>query len=206
MYLGRIVEIGDGRRDLCKTPQHPYTQALLDSVPKLVLTDGEIVEFKPIAGELPSPLVPPPGCAFHPRCPHAIERCRIEVRRCATSCRRRAACHPRRLADDCEAIACSPDDNHIGCIGCSCASMLRNSAAKGRTARACLCAFNCGHCLPGFGNDCCTLCSYPTARCTLTQQAVQCLPKGPAPNQRHSPATATPSLITSTSIAPTRSA
>ena len=78
MYLGRIVEVGDARR-LYDSPLHPYTRALLDSVPKLVLADDEIVSFKPIQGELPSPLSPPPGCHFHLRCPVAVERCRGEV-------------------------------------------------------------------------------------------------------------------------------
>jgi peptide/nickel transport system ATP-binding protein len=78
MYLGRIVEIGDARRAYAN-PLHPYTQALLDSVPKLVLADGEIVSFKAIRGELPSALSPPPGCHFHSRCPHAVERCPGEI-------------------------------------------------------------------------------------------------------------------------------
>ena len=75
MYLGRIVEIGDAQRAYAN-PLHPYTQALLDSVPKLVLADDEIVSFKAIRGELPSALSPPSGCHFHLRCPHAVERCR----------------------------------------------------------------------------------------------------------------------------------
>ena len=78
MYLGRIVEIGDARAAYAN-PLHPYTRALLDSVPKLVLADGEIVSFKAISGELPSALSPPSGCHFHLRCPHAVERCRAEV-------------------------------------------------------------------------------------------------------------------------------
>jgi peptide/nickel transport system ATP-binding protein len=78
MYLGRIVEIGDARRTYA-SPLHPYTRALLDSVPRLVLEDDELVSFKAISGELPSALSPPPGCHFHLRCPHAVGRCRIEV-------------------------------------------------------------------------------------------------------------------------------
>ncbi|MET0605363.1 MAG: oligopeptide/dipeptide ABC transporter ATP-binding protein [Beijerinckiaceae bacterium] len=75
MYLGRVVEIGPA--DVISTsPKHPYAQALLNSVPKLVLHDDALVEFKPIAGELPSPLSPPSGCHFHARCPHAMEICR----------------------------------------------------------------------------------------------------------------------------------
>ena len=76
MYLGRIVEIGAAAR-IYAAPRHPYTQALLDSVPKLRL-DAASVEFRPIAGELPSPLSPPEGCAFHPRCPRATDLCRRE--------------------------------------------------------------------------------------------------------------------------------
>jgi peptide/nickel transport system ATP-binding protein len=77
MYLGRIVEIGPTAA-IYESPKHPYTRALLDSVPKLVLDDDALVSFKAISGELPSPLSPPPGCPFHPRCPLASERSRIE--------------------------------------------------------------------------------------------------------------------------------
>ncbi len=78
MYLGRIVEIGPA--DAIYThPQHPYTQALLQSVPQLTLTEDVVTSFKPIDGELPSPLAPPPGCAFHQRCPVAEPRCRQQV-------------------------------------------------------------------------------------------------------------------------------
>ena len=81
MYLGRIVELGK-TADVLADPRHPYTRALIDSVPKLNLGSGE-AELKPIAGELPSPLNPPPGCAFHTRCPRMREagietRCRSE--------------------------------------------------------------------------------------------------------------------------------
>ena len=74
MYLGRIVELGEAKT-LYATPQHPYTQALLDSVPKLTLQGNIGVTFTPIRGELPSPLSPPLGCAFHPRCLKATELC-----------------------------------------------------------------------------------------------------------------------------------
>ncbi|WP_328733418.1 ABC transporter ATP-binding protein [Falsiroseomonas selenitidurans] len=77
MYLGRIVESGAAAR-IYTAPRHPYTQGLLDSVPKLRLEADDLATFKPIAGELPSPLSPPPGCAFHPRCPKATEICRAE--------------------------------------------------------------------------------------------------------------------------------
>ncbi|HYF55888.1 MAG TPA: ABC transporter ATP-binding protein [Salinarimonas sp.] len=78
MYLGRIVEIG-ATEALYREPQHPYTQALLASVPRLITSEAELAEFKPIAGEIPSPLAPPPGCPFHTRCPHEGPRCRGEV-------------------------------------------------------------------------------------------------------------------------------
>jgi peptide/nickel transport system ATP-binding protein len=77
MYLGRIVEAGSAAK-VYASPRHPYTQGLLDSVPKLRLEADDIATFKPIAGELPSPLSPPSGCAFHPRCPKATELCRVE--------------------------------------------------------------------------------------------------------------------------------
>ena len=78
MYLGRIVETGTTEAVFAQ-PRHPYTRALLDSVPKLRLDSSELVTFKPIQGELPSPLAPPPGCHFHQRCPHVQARCKIEV-------------------------------------------------------------------------------------------------------------------------------
>ncbi|MBL8669707.1 MAG: ATP-binding cassette domain-containing protein [Alphaproteobacteria bacterium] len=77
MYLGRIVEIGPAETVYAR-PQHPYTQALLASVPQLVLDGDAPGSFRPIAGELPSPLSPPPGCHFHQRCPVALPRCSIE--------------------------------------------------------------------------------------------------------------------------------
>jgi peptide/nickel transport system ATP-binding protein len=77
MYLGRIVEMGEAAR-VYAAPRHPYTQGLLDSVPKLALGGNAGIAFRPIRGELPSPLSPPPGCAFHPRCPKATGICRQE--------------------------------------------------------------------------------------------------------------------------------
>ena len=75
MYLGRVVESGTTEAFFAK-PNHPYAQALLDEIPRL---DQRKRTFHPIKGEIPSPLDPPPGCHFHPRCPHAMERCRVDV-------------------------------------------------------------------------------------------------------------------------------
>ncbi|MGH8691978.1 MAG: ABC transporter ATP-binding protein [Burkholderiales bacterium] len=75
MYLGRVVESAPAD-EIFGTPNHPYTQALLKQVPRL---DTRKTRFKPIVGEIPSPLAPPAGCHFHPRCPHAMPRCREEA-------------------------------------------------------------------------------------------------------------------------------
>ncbi len=75
MYLGRIVELAD-KRPLFATPRHPYTRMLLDAIPDLAMTGKTRT---PVAGEVPNPLTPPSGCTFHPRCPHANDRCRSEV-------------------------------------------------------------------------------------------------------------------------------
>ena len=75
MYLGRVIEYGDSE-SLFSAPNHPYTQALLQEVPRL---DVRHSQFKPVKGEIPSPLDPPPGCHFHPRCPFAMPRCREEA-------------------------------------------------------------------------------------------------------------------------------
>jgi len=75
MYFGRIVELATAA-ELFTRPRHPYTRMLLDAVPDLGMTGKPRT---PVAGEVPNPLAPPSGCAFHPRCPHANERCRVEV-------------------------------------------------------------------------------------------------------------------------------
>jgi oligopeptide/dipeptide ABC transporter ATP-binding protein len=75
MYLGRIVEMADGD-ELFDNPLHPYTQALLSAVP---VPDPRVEarrEFRPAKGEVPSPINPPSGCVFHPRCPVAVEGCK----------------------------------------------------------------------------------------------------------------------------------
>lgn len=74
MYLGRIVELAP-KRQLFAQPQHPYTRMLLDAIPKMHDTGRART---PVQGEVPNPLNPPTGCTFHPRCPHANERCRAE--------------------------------------------------------------------------------------------------------------------------------
>src|SRR5436189_1489491 len=75
MYAGRIVEMARAA-ELFSRPRHPYTRMLLDAVPDLSMAGKSRT---PVAGEVPNPLAPPPGCTFHPRCPHANERCRAEV-------------------------------------------------------------------------------------------------------------------------------
>jgi oligopeptide transport system ATP-binding protein len=93
MYLGRIVEIAD-RQTLYAAPRHPYTKALLSAVP---IPDPEVEALREhvvLGGEVPSPLRPPAGCAFHPRCPIAVEECRLtrpELR--ALGPVQEAACH-----------------------------------------------------------------------------------------------------------------
>jgi len=75
MYFGRLVELASAA-ELFMRPRHPYTRMLLDAVPDLQMSGKART---PVAGEVPNPLAPPSGCAFHPRCPHANQRCRVEV-------------------------------------------------------------------------------------------------------------------------------
>ncbi|MDQ8032892.1 peptide ABC transporter ATP-binding protein [Bordetella genomosp. 1] len=75
MYLGRIVEQASAS-EIFARPNHPYTQALMAEVPDVGRRGRQ---FTPIKGEIPSPLNPPSGCTFHPRCPHAMPRCREQV-------------------------------------------------------------------------------------------------------------------------------
>ena len=74
MYLGRLVELADARA-LFDNPQHPYTRMLLDAIPDLDMSGRSRT---PVGGEVPNPLDPPTGCAFHPRCPWANDRCKTE--------------------------------------------------------------------------------------------------------------------------------
>jgi peptide/nickel transport system ATP-binding protein len=74
MYLGRLAELAD-KATLFRTPRHPYTRMLLDAIPDIHMSGRKRT---PVQGEVPNPLSPPTGCAFHPRCPHANERCSRE--------------------------------------------------------------------------------------------------------------------------------
>ena len=74
MYLGHLVETAPSET-LFTTPRHPYTRALMEAIPDLEMTGRQRI---PVGGEVPSPISPPPGCTFHPRCPWANDRCRVE--------------------------------------------------------------------------------------------------------------------------------
>ena len=91
MYLGRIVEIAD-KEALFETPLHPYTQALMAAAP---IADPHVKRKRIVLqGDVPSPINPPPGCAFHTRCPFVFERCRVETPVLKPSADgRRVACH-----------------------------------------------------------------------------------------------------------------
>jgi peptide/nickel transport system ATP-binding protein len=89
MYLGRLVELAD-KQTLFGNPQHPYTRMLLDAIPKMHDTGKART---PVQGEVPNPLNPPSGCAFHPRCPHANDRCKSERPALQTLNGIRIACH-----------------------------------------------------------------------------------------------------------------
>jgi oligopeptide/dipeptide ABC transporter ATP-binding protein len=91
MYLGKIVELAPSG-ELYARPRHPYTRALLSAVP--MPEPGRRREHAPLAGDVPSPIRPPAGCAFHPRCPHAEEICRTQVPELTTGARSHSvACH-----------------------------------------------------------------------------------------------------------------
>ena len=90
MYLGRLVESGP-TADVYARPNHPYTAALVAEIPRV---DARHRRYVPIRGEIPSPLAPPTGCHFHPRCPKAFERCRVEAPSLrAIAPGRHSACH-----------------------------------------------------------------------------------------------------------------
>jgi peptide/nickel transport system ATP-binding protein len=89
MYLGRLVEWGPAR-ELFRNPQHPYTRMLLDAIPDLEMSGRRRI---PVAGEAPSPISPPAGCHFHPRCPFANDRCRGETPEPTAVGARQVRCH-----------------------------------------------------------------------------------------------------------------
>jgi peptide/nickel transport system ATP-binding protein len=89
MYLGRIVELAPGET-LFASPQHPYTRLLLEAIPDLEMTGRQRT---PVGGEVPSPIDPPSGCSFHPRCPFANDRCRAEAPRLIRRGETEVACH-----------------------------------------------------------------------------------------------------------------
>lgn len=98
MYLGRIVEIGTST-DIFENPVHPYTKALLSAVP--VTTPGAHTDRQILTGDIPSPIDPPPGCHFHPRCPDCEERCK-RAQTVLVKCdgAHRVACHVHAPAED----------------------------------------------------------------------------------------------------------
>uniref|UniRef100_UPI003BA975C1 ABC transporter ATP-binding protein n=1 Tax=Stappia sp. TaxID=1870903 RepID=UPI003BA975C1 len=89
MYLGRLVEVADAA-DLFANPRHPYTRMLLAAIPDLEMTG---IPRRAVEGEIPNPINPPPGCAFHPRCPLANERCSRELPAFLGSGLTGVACH-----------------------------------------------------------------------------------------------------------------
>ena len=101
MYLGKIVELAP-KAKLFATPRHPYTRMLLDAIPDLDMTGRART---PVAGEVPNPLNPPSGCTFHPRCPHADERCRREAP---------VLKFHRRIGEDVQVACHAVEDDRIG--------------------------------------------------------------------------------------------
>lgn len=97
MYLGKVVEIAP-TREVYAHAAHPYTQALLAEMPDVKRRQRK---FIPIKGEIPSPLAPPPGCTFHPRCPHAMDICRQQAPELRTiGSGHQAACHLLQAGDN----------------------------------------------------------------------------------------------------------
>ena len=89
MYLGRICELAD-TKELFSNPRHPYSRFLLDAIPDLDMTGKQRI---PVAGEVPSPINPPSGCTFHPRCPFANDRCKSEPPELRNVDGRQVSCH-----------------------------------------------------------------------------------------------------------------
>ena len=90
MYLGRIVEIAS-RDELFKNPQHPYTQALMSSIPTIGMGKKKMVKI--LTGEIPSPINPPSGCTFHPRCPYKMDICITTVPKLRGASEHLRSCH-----------------------------------------------------------------------------------------------------------------
>ncbi|MBI2492485.1 MAG: dipeptide ABC transporter ATP-binding protein [Candidatus Rokubacteria bacterium] len=90
MYLGQVVEIGEADT-VAGAPKHPYTQALFSAA--LPSHPGDKREEVIVTGEVPSPVAPPPGCRFHPRCPHAMDRCAADLPALLPHAGRQVACH-----------------------------------------------------------------------------------------------------------------
>jgi peptide/nickel transport system ATP-binding protein len=98
MYLGRLIEMAE-TATLFRTPRHPYTRLLLATIPDITMSGRK---RERVAGEVPSPIDPPAGCAFHPRCPYANDRCRIERPELRSDGATLVACHAveeRRLPE-----------------------------------------------------------------------------------------------------------
>ena len=89
MYLGRLVEVAPAK-EMFQNPRHPYTRMLLDAVPDLEMSGRA---RKPVDGEIPNPITPPPGCPFNPRCPLANGRCKTEMPAAVTDQFGTVACH-----------------------------------------------------------------------------------------------------------------
>ncbi|MEL6751550.1 MAG: ABC transporter ATP-binding protein, partial [Pseudomonadota bacterium] len=89
LYLGRLVEEAPANA-LFETPRHPYTQMLIEAAPRL---DGFGRDVMPPEGEIPDPTAPPAGCAYHPRCPFAVDRCKAELPELRAFDHGRVACH-----------------------------------------------------------------------------------------------------------------
>jgi peptide/nickel transport system ATP-binding protein len=89
MYVGRLVEVAPAR-EMFVAPRHPYTRMLLDALPDIEMSGRP---RKQVEGEIPNPIDPPRGCAFHPRCPHANARCRSELPRLKAAGAAFVACH-----------------------------------------------------------------------------------------------------------------
>jgi len=88
LYLGKLVEVQEGK-ELFRNPQHPYTKMLLDAVPDLEMTGRK---RKQVEGEIPNPIDPPSGCAFHPRCSLVHDRCKMETPQLKLHGKAEAAC------------------------------------------------------------------------------------------------------------------